>query len=177
MHTDYNDEYSFIRPYLTAGETVLWRGKPQKGHLVTAQDIFMIPFSIMWCGFALFWEFLAVTSNAPFAMWLWGIPFVCVGLYMVFGRFLWTAYIRKRTAYVITNRKILRARGNRVDMLDGKNMPPVHVTARRDGSGTIRFGQNIYYRYGKMYHNSAVFTLDNVPDAARVQQAIAAMER
>lgn len=177
MYTDYTDEYSFIRPYLAAGETVLWRGKPQKGHLVMAQDIFMIPFSIFWCGFALVWESLVITSNAPFFMWLWGIPFVCIGLYMVFGRFLWTAFIRKRTAYVITNRKILRARGNRIDMLDGKNMPPVHVTAHRDGSGTIRFGPDTFYRNGRGYRNPNFFMLDNVPDVARVQQAIAAMER
>ena len=130
MYTEMTDEYSFCRPYLTAGETVLWRGKPGKGHLLTGQDIFMIPFSILWCGFAIFWEATVIRNGAPFFFTLWGIPFVCVGLYMVFGRFLWTAWIRKRTAYVITDQKILRARGNRVDMLSPQcTLPPTGTAA------------------------------------------------
>lgn len=172
MYTEMTDEYSFCRPYLTAGETVLWRGKPGKGHLLTGQDIFMIPFSILWCGFAIFWEATVIRNGAPFFFTLWGIPFVCVGLYMVFGRFLWTAWIRKRTAYVITDQKILRARGNRVDMLSTRNLPPMYVTAHRDGSGTIRFGE---YRSRGRNQGPAPFTLENLEDVARVQGILLGM--
>lgn len=177
---EYTDEYSFARPYLTAGEAVLWKGKPGTGHLFTYQDVYLIPFSIFWCGFAVFWEASVLASGAPFFFSIWGIPFVCVGLYMVFGRFLWTAFIRRRTAYVITTKKIIRARGNKIDMLDGRTMPPIHVTAYRDGSGTIRFGQT-YYHYRRSYNsfspNAGVFTLENIPDVAKVQQLIGTMER
>jgi len=177
---EYTDEYSFARPYLTAGEAVLWKGKPGTGHLLTAQDLIVIPFSILWCGFAIFWEVSVFASGAPFFFRLWGIPFVCVGLYMVFGRFLWSAYIRRRTAYVITTKKIIRARGNKIDMLDGRTMPPVYVTAYRDGSGTIRFGQP-YYRNRGSYNSFApgtgLFILENIPDVAKVQQLIGTMER
>ena len=175
------DEYSFARPYITPGETILWHGKPGRGHLLTGQDIFMIPFSILWCGFAFFWEGTVLTVDAPIMFKLWGIPFVCVGLYMVFGRFLWTAFMRKRTSYVITNRRIIRARGNKIDMLDGKSLPPMHTTAFRDGSGTISFGQTYTYAartsYHRSYQNPAFFTLENIPDVARVQQYIDRMER
>ena len=175
---EYTDEYSFARPYLTAGEAVLWKGKPGTGHLFTSQDIIMIPFSIFWCGFAVFWEVSVLTSGAPFFFGIWGIPFVCMGLYLVFGRFLWSAYIRRRTAYVITTKKIIRARGNRIDMLDGRNMPPIHVTAFRDGSGTVRFGQPDYHhRRSSLTPNAGMFTLENIPDVAKVQQLIGAMER
>lgn len=181
MYLNTENEYAFARPYLSAGETMLWWGKPGTGHLIAGQDILMIPFSIVWCAFAIFWEASVVSAGAPLMFSLFGIPFVCVGLYMVFGRFLWTAWIRKRTYYVITNKKIIRARGNRIDMLEGRNMPPVHVTAFRDGSGTIRIGYPHYVRRNG-FHNSAYaavqpFVLDNVPDVARVQQVIAAMER
>ena len=175
---EYTDEYSFARPYLTAGEAVLWKGKPGTGHLVTSQDVIMIPFSILWCGFAVFWEVSVLASGAPFFFGIWGIPFICMGLYLVFGRFLWSAYIRRRTAYVITTKKIIRARGNRIDMLDGRNMPSVHVTAFRDGSGTIRFGQPDYHhRSSSLTPNAGMFTLENIPDVAKVQQLIGAMER
>ena len=177
---EYTDDYSFARPYLSAGEAVLWKGKPGKGNLVTSQDVFMIPVSLFWCGFAVFWETTVISAGAPFFFALFGIPFVAVGLYLVFGRFIWTAYIRKRTAYVITTKKIIRARGNRIDMLDGKTMPSVYVTANRDGSGTIQFGKTDYYRRGRYNAfdpNTGLFTLENVPDVAKVQRIIETMER
>ena len=82
---EYNDEYGFCRSYLTPGEAILWKGRPQKGHLITAQDILMIPFSLFWCSFAFFWTFSALKSGAPFPFALFGLPFVAVGLYLVFG--------------------------------------------------------------------------------------------
>lgn len=180
MYTEMTDEYAFARPYIGPGEAVLWKGKPGTGHLVTAQDALMIPFSIMWCGFAIFWETSVIATGAPFFFKLWGIPFVCVGLYMVFGRFFHTAWRRKRTAYVITTKRIIRARGERIDMLDSVSLPPMHTTAFRDGSGTIRFGETVYYRGRRRSgyeYDSAMFELENIPDVARVQQLIDRMER
>lgn len=175
MYTEIHDEYAFARPYLAPGETILWRGKPESGHLLGPQDAFMIPFSIFWCGFAVFWTVTAM-SNAPFPFGLFGVPFVCVGLYITVGRFFHTAYLRKKTAYVITTGKIIRKRGQRIDMLDAKTMPAIQVHARADGTGTIQFGQPIYY-YHRRRHSSwgpdqAMFTLDNIPDVARVQQIL-----
>lgn len=181
MQTEYHEDFGFARPYLSAGEAVLWKGRPGKGHLFTGQDVFMIPFSILWCGGVCFWEYLAISEGAPLFFCLFGVPFVCVGLYITLGRFFHTAWRRKRTAYVITTKRIIRAQGNRIDMLDGKNLPPMHVTAFRDGSGTIRFGQMGYYstrRRGMSYDDGAeAFTLENIPDVARVQQLIDRMER
>ena len=176
---EFHDEYSFARPYLSDGEVILWKGKPEKGHVFTPQDAFMIPFSILWCGFAIFWETTVITSGAPFFFKLWGIPFVCVGLYMVFGRFLWTAYVRKNTAYVITTRRIIRSRRGRVDSMSARSMPPMHATVHKDGTGTIRFGENSYFRYRRNSFdpNDGLFVLENIPDVIRVQRIIENMER
>ena len=180
MYTEMNDDFSFARPYLAPGENVLWRGKPEKGHLLGAQDVIMIPFSIVWCGFSVFW-FTTALMNAPLPFALFGVPFVCVGLYITVGRFVHISWLHKRTAYVITNRKIIRRRGSKIDMLDGKTMPTIYVTARTDGTGTIRFGEAVYYRRGRTYYNTSnatwgpnnhQFTLENIPDVARVQQIL-----
>ena len=177
---EYVDEYGFARAYLVPGESILWKGKPGKGHLLTPQDAFMIPFSIFWFGFAVFWEVGVLTSGAPFFFGIWGIPFILIGLYMLFGRFLHTAYLRKHTAYVITNKKIIRKKGKRVDMLGAGNMPSTHITTFADGSGNIRFGEyNMYYRRNSFdgFQNSAPFMMENVPDVVRVHQIIGTMER
>ena len=166
---EYTDDYSFSYPYLTPGETVLWKGRPKKGRLITSQDIIMIPFSLSWCSFAFFWEFSAIQSGAPLPMVLFGLPFIAVGLYMVFGRFFHTAHMRKQTFYVITNLKIIRKRGKKIDMLDCTTIPPLHIHANRDGSGTISFTivyDGVYS--GRRSGSRTLFELENIPDVARV---------
>ena len=175
MDTEYINEYAFAQPYISAGEFILWKGKPEKGSLLTAQDVFLIPFSIFWCGFAIFWTVTAATSGGLFA--LFGIPFVCVGLYILVGRFFWTAYMRKNTYSVITSQKIIRKRGNRVDMLDGKSLPAVHVTVHKNGCGTIRFGEVSPYNRNSFDPNQGLFVLENIPNVASVQQLLSRMER
>ena len=70
------DAYQMLRPELDANEQLLWAGMPGQGLRLRAADALMIPFSVMWCGFALFWEFGVVSSGAPLFFRLWGIPFV-----------------------------------------------------------------------------------------------------
>ena len=175
MYSDYQDEYRFARNYLVAGESVLWRGKPAAGNLLTSQDVFMSPFSILWCGFAVFWTVTAMSGAGLFG--LFGIPFICVGFYITVGRFIWTAYIRKRTYYVITTQKIIRCRNGRVDMLQGKNMPAAYLTVRKNDCGTIVFGErDPYYRRGNQWQDYR-FSLENIPNAAGVYQLLSRMER
>src|SRR6476659_2074117 len=99
----WNDPPPIINRELTPGERLLWSGQPLPGIRLRASDAFVIPFSILWCGFALFWEFTAVTKGAPFFFMLWGIPFVLAGLYFVFGRFFIDAGTRERTYYGVTS--------------------------------------------------------------------------
>ena len=85
------DVNEVISRELDAGESLLWSGQPRKGIVFRGSDIFMIPFSIMWGGFAIFFAASVlfptrddagspVFVGVPFA-----IPFVLIGLYMMFG--------------------------------------------------------------------------------------------
>jgi hypothetical protein len=100
---------------LTKDEKVAWIGVPDPSKMFTAQDIVMVPFTFMWGGFAIFWEVSVlrqVLSNPVISFFsivfpLWGIPFVLIGLYMMFGRFFVKRKIKENTVYGITNKRVI----------------------------------------------------------------------
>jgi hypothetical protein len=102
-----------IQPDLMPNESILWAGQPSGRVIFHREDMLLIPFSLLWGGFAIFWE-AGVTgfvtpqkSNAPWFFVFWGIPFVLVGQYLIWGRFLYAAWLKARTHYAVTNRRVI----------------------------------------------------------------------
>jgi hypothetical protein len=71
---------------LLAGERILWSGRPAQGLLFTGNDAMLIPFSLLWGGFAIFWEVSALNQPNTGYFGVFGIPFVLMGLYLIVGR-------------------------------------------------------------------------------------------
>jgi len=105
------DAKYMVNQFLNPGEQLLWWGRPKTGLLFRKADIFIIPFSLLWCGFSVFWVYLALSYDAPMYFVLFGIPFVVIGLFLVFGRFFIDAWMRERTYYGITEKRIIRVTG------------------------------------------------------------------
>jgi hypothetical protein len=144
-----NSASSVIQRELSPGEQVLWSGQPRGGIRMRAIDAFVIPFSILWCGFAIFWEVMALTASSkapgPLAIIfpVFGVPFVLIGLYMVFGRFIVEAKARERTFYGVTNERIIIVSGlfsRRTKSLNLRTLTDISLTERADGSGSVSFG-------------------------------------
>ncbi len=117
-------EYNQFREYLSGDEYIIWQGRPEKGHIFCKYDFYMVPFSLLWGGFAIFWEASVIASGGPFFFKLWGIPFVLVGLYMIVGRFFVQQYMRGRTRYAITDKRKTDLSGPKCsagDSADGKS--------------------------------------------------------
>ncbi len=128
---------------IAPGERLLWSGRPRQGLLFRPADLFLVPFSLLWCGFAVFWEIAAFSAKAPPFFRFFGIPFVLAGLYFVFGRFLADALQRGRTRYAVTSSRLLVVSGlmtRTVESVPLRNLPQLALTTRADGSGDIRFG-------------------------------------
>ena len=88
---------------LGSNERVLWVGNPTRQLVVfRGSDVFVIPFTLIWGGFALIWNLGVWVSGAPLLFRLWGLPFLLIGLYITVGRFLHNAYERRNTTYVLT---------------------------------------------------------------------------
>ncbi|WP_277983901.1 hypothetical protein [Sphingomonas faeni] len=132
------------KPQLLPGERVVWGGQPYAGFIFRPIEVFLIPFSLLWGGFALFWNVSAWTT-ADLSFNLFGLPFLIAGLYITFGRFLVDISLRKNLAYFVTNKRILverRSSGSNTKSLDIKRLPVLEIDERSDGSGTIRFGSS-----------------------------------
>ncbi len=63
---------------LLKGEKIVWSGQPSQGLLLTGR--LLIPFSLLWGGFAIFWESSALATTSPVFVKLWGVPFLLIGL-------------------------------------------------------------------------------------------------
>lgn len=128
---------------LSAGERLLWSGSPRKGIALRSSDLFLIPFSILWGGFAFFWEYSVYTSKAPLFFKLWGIPFILVGIYFIFGRFIVEAKQRENISYGLTTQRVIIVTGSRtrkVKSLQLKTLTDLSLSEKSDRTGTITFG-------------------------------------
>ena len=133
-----------ISQRLDARESLLWSGRPRQGLVLRASDAFLIPFSLMWGGFSIFWEVSVLSTDAPGFMAVWGIPFVLMGLYLIFGRFFVDAAVRSRTSYGLTNQRVIIASGlfgRSMTSLPLRTLDGVSLREKADGRGTVMFGQ------------------------------------
>src|SRR5579863_4071401 len=104
-----------LQPELSASERIQWAGSPNPGVIFHSDDWFIIPFSFLWGGFAIFWEASdlgiwethAKSHPISWFMAFWGFPFVVIGQYMIWSRFFWDAWLKRRTYYAVTNRRVL----------------------------------------------------------------------
>ena len=168
----YGYDSSWIMPYLGPGDSILWQGRPQRSMPFTEDDIFMIPFGILWCGplFRMFWEDLQEGIGIS---GLFMIPFLLAGLYMLFGRLIYRWFLLRRTAYAITTRKILRRRTRKVEVLQSVPMPPFRVKEHRNGLKSVLFMENSYsVQKRRRPAWDKDFALEFLSDAERAIRAI-----
>ena len=164
---------------LDRGERQIWTGAPRQGLMLRPADAFMIPFSLLWGGFAVFWEASVLRQGAVTFFALWGIPFVCVGIYMVVGRFFVDAKRRANTVYGITSSRVIIQSGvfrPTLKSLNLKTLADLTLSERPDGSGTITFGPSA--PFASMYAGTSwpgvpqQTAFEQIPDARNVYDMI-----
>lgn len=131
-----NVETSFMA---TLDGQVLWTGRPKQGLILTSRDGLLIPFSLVWCGFAVFWTVSATGHGAPAFFTLWGLMFVAIGIYVVIGRFIHDAMLRARIVYTVTGAGIRIANGSTETIIPAGEWTCLELTTFGDRTGTIRF--------------------------------------
>ncbi|HVW11906.1 MAG TPA: hypothetical protein VHC90_25175 [Bryobacteraceae bacterium] len=175
-----------IQPELLPGEFLVWAGRPVEGIILHRQDLYLIPLSLFWGGFSLLWEagvsgLLIPLQQIDTAGILWGIPFVLLGQYLMWGRFLHAAWKKQRTFYGLTNRRVIIVQNGRTVTAHIDRLPAIMVE-RGWGAGTIRFPQpgRRFRRHGKNIWDSMAVgpapAFIDVEDAEGVSWMIAGMQ-
>jgi hypothetical protein len=165
MYAINQDSFLAIQPELTSGESILWAGQPNSRIILHKEDSLLIPFSLIWGGFALFWEAgsagLLGSATHSGNRWIfgmiWGIPFVMIGQYMIWGRFVYAAWKKKRTHYAVTSHRVIVVQdGWRRQMAATyiDSLPTLIKEGGSSGPGTLRFSMTATPTYGS--HRTSV---------------------
>jgi hypothetical protein len=161
-------------------ERVIWAGRPKQGFILRSSDAFMIPFSLMWGGFAFFWEITVIKTGAPLLFTLFGLPFVLIGLYLIFGRFIYDAETRKATVYGITEKRIIIKSKKTVKSINIQSITNITLTEKPDGSGTIVLGSNQGFNGNMPIQGTSIKmnpTLEMVHDVRTVYRHITGLQK
>jgi hypothetical protein len=192
MNTLNIEEQNLLQSELLPGESVTWSGKPNPHIIFHRSDWYVIPFSLLWGGFAIFWE-LGVSghgalreSNPSWFMMLWGVPFVVIGQYFVWGRFFYAAWKKRSLLYAITIRRgTVQAKPPQARTISAylEVIPSRETTIRLNGIGTLLYGQAPPMRASRrgnkialmdgLYLSSAIPVFVDIDDAATTSSIVA----
>lgn len=165
--------------HLIQGETILWKGQPETSVKFTKADIFLVPFSIINLGGMLIIGIILlpvlIASNsanaanymfAVFIIALFLIIDVLIGLYLMFGRFIYKRKNKEKTWYLVTNKRVIVINNlwkTKVNSANIDSIPSIQKSIRKDGIGTITFGINkkasVFiggYKFGENYGNTGL---------------------
>jgi hypothetical protein len=168
-----------VQTEMMSWERVYWAGMPNPKVIFHSDDWAMVPFSLLWGGFAIFWEAGVLgywgngqRSGSPsLIMAIWGIPFIAMGQYMIWGRFLYDAWLKRRTYYAVTNRRVLvlqEAWKRKMNWMYPEAIP----TIEREGTmrGTIWVGKKYPIIAGRGQKNRSMsrFDVGDIPVFAEI---------
>ncbi len=156
---------SALKAKLMPGERILWDGRPAQGLLFTGRDLLLIPFSIVWLGFIVFWLWNVISQGAPIFFYIWGSLFLVFGMLFLVGRFVLDAQLRSRTIYAVSDQRILILRSApfaKFTSIDLDRLLEVNLEGDGRSRGHIRFGPSTSL-IGSRSFSTWVPSLDPVP--------------
>ena len=132
-----------LSPYLDPSERIRWVGKPKEGIRFQPSDVYLIPFSLLWAGFAFYWEWMVFKHGGPHFFLLFGGFFVLMGIYIVVGRFVHDAFRRASTVYAVTDKRVVvlvKFFSKSLKSFDLRSLTNISVNEGSNGFGDVLLG-------------------------------------
>lgn len=132
-----------LQRHLAPGEEIVWVGRPEGRLNLTPGELRM---TAPFIGMGVFLEAISTSMPGPVSAVQVLMPLgICAGgAYFMGGR---SALQARGAVYAVTTRRIVRiARRSRGEQMDSKLLtaiPNISVTQRRDGGGTVTFGEGV----------------------------------
>ena len=113
-------------------------------------SLFIIPFTILWFAFVLFWEIAAWASGAPILFLFFGGLFVTMGFYITISRFFVASKEYDNLYYVLTDKRAIIQQGisnSEFQFVDLKKLSDIELHLKSSGKGDIIFGSKGVMRF------------------------------
>ena len=145
------NERSWLERQLRSGERVLWSGHPETGLLFTGPDVALVPFSAIFATLSIGVLLGSLSRDPPrLDRVLVAVVFSILSVYLLIGRFPVRQWLKKGTQFVVTSQRLLilrrKVRGREVEAFELSQLGPTRRRIRRDGIGTVEFGDVAYWR-------------------------------
>lgn len=129
---------------LNPGERLLWSGRPQQGLLIVRRHVILLPLIGIWLAGAIMQLLHSFESDATLVEVAIGSLLVAAGIYGLVGTLAMDAWVRGRTWYGLTDRRLLidaprRGGGFRDFNLADLPAPRLIQSWTSPSRGTVRF--------------------------------------
>ena len=148
---------------LLNGEKLIWSGKPKQGIVFRKNDIFVIPFSILW----LLLCFLAISTilktQVPNLLLLVVIPIALLGLFFLVGRYVLDVKRRNKIKYWLTDQRIVikgEKLKNEFKSISTEDLKYVEYKPKKNGFGTIILGDDREKSFGRFIKIEELYWLN-----------------
>ncbi len=157
------DVESVVAGELLPNEALLWAGQPNPSKLFTKTDLFLVPMALAGItvgGWVVFHALSIVTQSMSFIFMLFAVVFFPYAIYMAVGRFFAKEYVKKRTIYAVTDKRVMRltlgtaGRKKKGMSADLMSIQDASVSLGRDRCGTLYFGAVPFYN--KLFLNTGI---------------------
>ncbi|MFK7938126.1 MAG: aspartate carbamoyltransferase catalytic subunit [Roseovarius sp.] len=162
---------------LAKDERILWQGQPSQKLSARPGEIFESLFGVFFTGFSIFWMSMAYSmGGGPF--WMFGLIFFFLGLYQVFGKYLWKSYQRGHTWYTLSDRAAYIAKDS---PLGGRSLasypitPDTELEFKSSTLSSVYFASETYRANGK--NHSAKVGFENLTDGRAVYDQMLEIQR
>ncbi|MEG1710710.1 MAG: hypothetical protein RR316_02785 [Clostridia bacterium] len=168
-----------IKQYLLPNETLLWQGFSYGKHkiLSKSRSVMQIVFGALFIGFAVFF---IMASKAGGIFFLFGLPFIFIGIYFAFGQNIIKSNRLKNCMYAVTDKRIIIIYKDRVTSKELESLPEINLIMGERGHGWIFFDggaygeelNNGYYRYDNRYNRNSQIAFEDINNADVVYKTI-----
>ena len=164
---DFKEELEACREHLE-GEEILWMGRPAARVDDGKEGIIA---AVIFVGAVI----LTLTFRTTEA-YITGGAFILFAFLFCGGTEISEDALREHTFYIITNRKILRKQGEKIDFVYTTHHHELEVSVDKNGLGTIKFLDAIVKvpmsNFRKETEKKCFFYLDNIPNVRNVEKLI-----